>query len=814
MDNFTEKIDIDTKKTILSSNSLFLKTEAFLSQTKYILDIDFFLSKIAEHICLNFDKIFAGKDLTKYSNSSSCFKVETTDKSFKFLIKFGFETAGYNKNDIIFYKFLNESSEIRQNDTKIRNYIQKYNKFSVWLTPTQDLSKDVNLKKLYRLSSANGINFPLLTNQQMELISKENENVIVQGVAGSGKTNVCIEKLIWIASKNYGGKILYTTFSRGLLNDTKLKIDAFKRNLENFAKNYNTGNVTFLDNDHKKAIENYLGIFFFVNESDILKKIEKMIFFLENNVDYYLIEDLYNKNFEQKNFADEQFFVNQYLFNTKNHQITKQLHKLKNLSYEIIYKEIFGAVFGFYNVSTKQRISKEEYIELRKNSFDKTECEIIYNIAKDYENFLKEINYTNNNLASFDMVENNTKMAKYSVIIADEVQDFSQINLLLFKQLSLKMFCAGDALQMINPSYFSFKNLKNLLFEKDIISVAELKNNYRNTLKIQHIVDGLEDINIKTFGTHNFISSGKGVDNGTSTTTIYCNAANFKDLIAKSKYENFTIVVPSLEEKNHLRQILKNQEILTISEIKGLERETVLLYNLLSDNLQKWLQLNQIILNKKEADENSVYRYYFNIMYVGITRAKQNLFIVEDKSVPLFKNFFEKHFDCLNAENTINSLSKIISKIEYTQDEYIERIKEFIKHGQYDNAKFAANKITDDIVRNNEITKIEIYQNYVHYGKYREAGIRFWEKGLIDEAKNQFILSDDKILINLIDAVSQKNQSNLSYEIVKYYSDVKNSPVAKQFILDTLKRDCENLKSENKIIHESIKHIRSGKNGK
>ena len=814
MDSFLEKIDVDTKKTILSSSSLFLKTETFLSQTKYFLDIDFFLSKIAEHINQNFDKIFLKKNLKDYVNSSACFKVETTDKSFKFLIKFGFQFERYNRNDIIFFKFLHENIEVRQNDTKIKNYLQKNNKFSVWITPTMDSSAQVNFKKLYRLTNSYGINFPLLTDEQMKLIAKENENVIVQGVAGSGKTNVCVEKLVWLASKNYGGKILYTTFSRGLLNDTKLKIEAFKTNLKNFVENYNSRNVEFLDDDRKTAVENYLGIFFFVNDNDILKKIERIILFLENNVDYYLIEDLYIKNIQQKNFADEQFFVRNYLPNLKNHQITKHLQKLKNLSNEIIYKEIFGAVFGFYNENSKRRITKDEYIKLRKNSFDKTECEIIYDIALDYENYLSEINYTNNNLASFEMIENCVKTQKYSVVIADEVQDFSQINLLLFKKISLKMFCAGDALQMINPSYFSFRNLKNLLFEKDIISVAELKNNYRNTLKIQHIVDGLEDINIKTFGTHNFISSGKGIDTGTTTTAVYCNSSNFKNLIAKSKYENFTIVVSSLEEKTNLRQILKNQEILTISEIKGLERDTVLLYNLLSDNNQKWQQLNSIILNKKEADENSVYRYYFNILYVGITRAKQNLFVVEDKTISLFKTFFEKYFDSLNAESTINALSKIISKVEYTQDEYIERIKEFIKHGQYDNAKFAANKITDDLIRNNELTKIKIHQDYVQFGKYREAGIKFWEKGLIDDAKNQFVLSDDKILINLIDALSQKNQGNLSYEIVKYFNDVKNSPVARQFIIDTLKRDFENLKNENKTIHEKIKNIRSDKNGK
>lgn len=815
MGDFTKKIDVDVKKIILSSNSLVLKTEGFLMQTKYILNIDFFLSKIAENINKDFDKIFTNKNFEEYKNSSACFKVETNDKNFKLLIKFGFQFDNFNKRDIIFYKFLHEGTEIRQNDTKVKNYLNKNSIFSVFITATKDpLNTKINFNKLYRLSSQHGINFPLLSKEQLEIVTTENKNVIVQGVAGSGKTNVCIEKLVWIASKNYGGKILYTTFSRGLINDTKLKVEAFKNSLKNFLQELENKNVLFLDDDHKKAIENYLGIFFFVNEDNIIQKIKKMIFFFENNIDYFLIEDLYHKFFENKQFADEEFFTKTYLKNLKNHQLEKALQKLKNLSNEIIYKEIFGIIFGYFDELTKKRITLEEYIELRKNSFEKFECEIIFNLAIDYENYLIKNNFTNNNIASAKMLQNIEKISQYSLVVVDEVQDFSQVNLQLFKSIALKVFCTGDALQMINPSYFSFSYLKNLLYEKDIISVAELKNNYRNTLKIQEIIDGLEDINIKTFGTHNFISSGKGVESGTSTTAIYCNANNFANLIAKSKYDSFTVVVNSVAEKNMLRQILKNQEILTIAEIKGLERDTVLLYNLLSENAEKWSQLKNIILNKKQADENSVFRYYFNVFYVGISRAKQNLFVIEDKSISIFANFFKDYFICQNAENTINSLSKIISKIEYTQAEYLQRIAEFLKLEQFENAKFAANKITDDIVRNNEILKIEIYQNFVHYGKYREAGIKFWENGLIDEAKKQFVLSGDTILIDLIDAVSQKNQSNLSYEIVKYYNDVKENEIAKQFILETINNDLQNIKNEQKLISEKIKSIRGKKNGK
>ena len=69
--------------------------------------------------------------------------------------------------------------------------------------------------------------------------------------------------------------------------------------------------------------------------------------------------------------------------------------------------------------------------------------------------------------------------------------------------------------------------------------------------------------------------------------------------------------------KENLRKIFKKQEILTISEIKGLERETVLLYNILSDNFDKWKKLELFNINHKQADENSVYRYYYNLFYAA-----------------------------------------------------------------------------------------------------------------------------------------------------------------------------------------------------
>ena len=816
MEYSLQKFDVFTDKTILTSESQIYKTENFVRQTKYLQRFDFFLSKIAESVLKNINSNFANKTYSKDEEIKS-YLIQTLDKRFKFLVKFGYQLSSKNlqKKDIVFYKFLFDDV-LKQNDLRIANFLSSNPNFQIELIETKDICHLDEFNKLYLVSASTSINFPLLSKQQQSIVETPDKNVLVQGVAGSGKTNICISKLIYTACKNYGGRVLYTTFSRGLIVSTKLKVEMFKQELSSFVKQYEENKVEFLDKDHKKALENKFGIYFFSDDDEkILDKIKKIINFLNDHIDYFLIEDLYKKYIDKNaQFADENYFLNTYLKNIKNHQLAKEIKKLSDYSGEILYKEIFGMIFGFAkNDDYKNVLSQEEYVSLRAECFGKQDCKLIYALAMDYEKHCKENSLTDNNFASRQLLSKLQMVEKYSVVIADEVQDFSQINLLLFKKIALKVFCVGDALQMINPSYFSFSHLKNLLYSKDETQIAELKNNYRNTKKLEEIIDALGKINVELFGTHSFVLSGQSVDSGIKTKAVFVPDTNFVNLVAKGSFDNFTFVVSNQKQKENLRNIIKNQEILTVSEIKGLERDTIVLYNILSDNSQKWQQLEKYNTNHKLADENSVYRYYFNLFYVGVSRAKQNLFVVEQKEPKIFENFFRSEFQTEYAQNAIKVLNGIISKVEFTLQEYLERVQEFVNLEQFENARFTANKISDDAIRTKELHKIDIYQNYIHKGQYREAGIKFWEFGMIDEAKQQFKLSGDETLIELIDACTQNSTQNLNIDIVKYFVDVKDNNIARSFIADTVKRDVENLKKSFSETNKKFKSLKEKKNG-
>lgn len=794
-----------TEKTILSSECRIYKTERFISRTRRIAGIDFFLSKIAETIIFNYKKLTDEKN-------SHCF-IAKTEGGHSLYFRFGTDSINTElfDKDIIFFNYEDNQEAPRRNDQRLMQYIRSNTSFGIEIINTIAIFKKDEFNKIYNIANADQVNFPLLNEEQKQIVELEDKNVLVQGVAGSGKTNICINKIIFAACRAYQGKILYTTFSRALLFDVKNKVNILKTNIKKFIEDYKHGNVIFVDKHIRKSVENKLGIYLIEEtESKIIQKLQSIVKFLDSQVDYYLIEDFYAK-YISKDYskADENFFIKKYASDIKNYQLRAKLEQIKHLSLEVVYKEIYGMICGCCNFDFPDKILEfTKYADSRKDSFSKRTCDIIYSVALDYLKYLQNNKYVDNNIISRKLLKTIDIIPKYSLAIIDEVQDMTEINLYLLKTLTLKVFSVGDALQMINPTYFSFAALKRLLFEKDIVSVAELKNNYRNTKKITEIIEQLGEINVSKFGTHSFVIKGESVDTEVDTSAEYINDRTFIEQFTKNNYDNFTIIVSGHIEKEALRKKLKKQEILTVSEIKGLERDNVIMYNVLTGNYDKWDRLERMLIKRKSADENSVYRYYFNLFYVGVSRAKTHLYVVEEKTIPMFNELFNDYFDVVDSNAAIKSIAAIASVMEEDLDELIERINQFIKLEQYDNARFAANKIADDGERNDYLNVIEVNERFIRYGKHREAGVSYWGKNMLDEAKAQFVLSDDKVLIELIDACAAEDKGRLDIEIVKYLQLVGNNKAATNIILETVKGDLKLLQEQNRDINSKFRSIK------
>ena len=777
-------VKADVTRTVLTDEYAVYKTERFCTEYRELKDADAFVSKLT-------DALFLSKMTPESDPPSGSYRLQAGPHNLFFSVRSG---------DPVFFAYRSDDNKIRINDRRLSVYMSVHPEFEIALSESGLKPSEADFTKLYRVAEADGVNYPKLNPRQRAAVEAEDSSVLIQGVAGSGKTNLCIDKILFTASRNYAGKTLYTTYSRGLLTDTAKRVNTIKQNVDALLKAFDEKKVVVIGKDLKRALEYKLGVYL-LNDENRVEQLKSVRDYLENKVEFALIPDLYARYAKSgKTTADESFFMKE--FASSYNRVGGLFKKLTGIGAEIVYKEIYGYIHG---MKRDGALSEDRYVRERACDFTRAEAETIFRIAKEYSVFLKEHNAADNAMMAKELEEKGN-VPRYSVVVADEVQDFTETELSFLKSVSLKLFAVGDALQMINPSYFSFAFLKSLVWREGHKSV-ELKHNYRSTKKIAELTEKLGELNMSRFGTHNFVLRSRIVDSNVETSAVYVHGGAFRELLKKASLDGYTLIVGDRREKERLREALPSSEILTVSEAKGLEREVVILYNVLSGHIDKWSALEKARLNRKTADENSVYRYYFNLFYVGVTRAKSHLTVFESREIPFFKPFFETEFSAESAEGAITRLEKILERVETDDAELKRRVEEFIRLGQYDNAMIAADRIRDDVVRRESLEEVRVYSLFVNKGDYRGAGIAFWEKGMYAKAREMFSLSGNRGLIEFMDACIGKGNSALDYGIVSYFNEVTD-PSAGRLITETLNEDLEQMKKTQREVKQKLSSIR------
>lgn len=778
--------EIQTDSLVLSARHRVLKTERLLRETARLKSVDVMLDKVAGAILCNEARL-------PKRGEGELWIAKVAEHTFWFDLGEDLVFVGYESP---------VRSEVKE-DTRFVAYLADHAKLEVAVDLRRAVIPKEDYAKRYRLTPTDGVYFPALNEEQNALVLSDDVNVLAQGVAGSGKTNICIDKIIYCASRGYKGKVLYTTFSRGLLLDTASKVGVWQGDVLAVAEAIEKGKAIFADDNKQAAVANRLGLYPPADESrDIVVFLRSVAAFLQNNVEYRLILDLYAQlTGKNAKMADEEYFATRY---AKDSRGRGRLDKLRALGTEIVYKEIFGLIEGWCDPQDPRRtLSKQEYIDMRADSFGRAQCEEIYMLAEDYRRYAAKDGREDNNTLSRALLA--MELPTYSLVIADEVQDFAEVTLVLLAKLGRKLFCVGDALQMINPSFFRFAYLKRLLFDAETANVATLRANYRSGVKIQEILDGVGELNAEAFGTHAFVLAGQAVDDGQTVSATYVKDRSFAEGLAKREQEA-TLVVPDRAVKERLRRILPTQEILTVSEIKGLERDVVVLYHLLDTYEREWSTLSRRAISRKTADENSVYRYYFNLFYVGASRARKHLYLVEGQVPDLFGRLVATHFAEASGQDALSRLEQVAGK-KLDEAEQKQRIDQFVKLGQFANARTAALRLSNATY---EIKRIDIHAKLAEDGDLRGAGIAFWQMGALSDAKECFTLSGDEELISLMDAMSGQGEGKLDVHLLRYLPELKDDPKIIGLLAEVAKGDLEALRQQRRAVTTAMRQVKKG----
>jgi len=332
--------------------------------------------------------------------------------------------------------------------------------------------------------------------------------------------------------------------------------------------------------------------------------------------------------------------------------------------------------------------------------YDREIKEKLYGFVKDiYQPYLSENNlYDDNDLArGLRRAIHEDEVLPYDHVFIDEVQDLSELQILSLVELAdqpQNVYMTGDVSQIINPTLF-VKGRVGAIYKQRFEGIElnqdlTLNQNFRNGRRILDIVSKLLNIRQERLGTYTDDireESRAGEEFSGMPFYIERNKEMFiPTLNSWIGVPNVAIIVANERSKKILKteldlDISLETNIFTVQEVKGKEFYKAIIYNITSDYSDEW---HKIMEEDPTRDKSIVtkYMYYFNILYVAMTRAKHNIFLFEEKDTPIIRDIkplFEHLNDSLKSLMDISNYdtreSRYIQAQNYFDQEDYERAK-------------------------------------------------------------------------------------------------------------------------------------------
>lgn len=706
-------------------------------------------------------------------------RYETHDRQILEGRKFDLATSKYSKGNII-YDEKEEENLDNEIDNKYKNYNLDLNKYISRIVSIDELIKIGNEKAVYYLSD-----------EQFSCLDPKLDPLFIKGGAGTGKTTIGINKLYSLC--NQYEKIGYFTYSKYLKDEVKQHfenlcnqlsgVDKFKNNVE-----FNSINEFLFTTTYKRELRinelitfikfknwyyekiNRLGKFSKIKIElfDIWKEIRGVIkgivgknwsggeFDLENKISKEAIDILLSEKCIEVSKNKKYIFKMNYADILR---ITSKKVKKEEIRYEI---DSLDTIMLEY-IAVNEMISISEYLELSNDFsiYSIDERKLIYEIAEKYQKYINENGYVDENDIArkvlYGIAKGNIK--KYDYIMLDEVQDLTEIQLYTLYRLSKSeksFYMNGDLNQTINPTLFRINRIQSLFksFNKDIIfNERSMTTNYRNSSEIINFTNKIIELRNQFFAENE--SKIIGIRKSEDKPILLRKNKNNRDELFKFALERayVAIIVPDEEEKEKLNLILEENldkeeikgAVLTVNEIKGLEREYVICYNIISKFKNEWNEMIKKIDISKSKDINiSRFKFYFNILYVAITRAQDNICFYEDEED---LEFYEKLKNYITYIEQFDLIDVRLDK-ESNSDEYLKVAEDFERQENYDGA-----------IRNYRMSKTQ--------------------KGKISElrCKGKKLVSEGKI----IDAIGYFEKANEYYLIAECYVSLEKIELAAEY---------------------------------
>ncbi len=318
-----------------------------------------------------------------------------------------------------------------------------------------------------------------------------------------------------------------------------------------------------------------------------------------------------------------------------------------------LFEEFKGVITG--PPTDSPYLSKEDYLKLgiKQSIFSPAEREQVYGLFIKYLEFMQEQGYYDANILSYHyltLVE-----PRYDFVVVDEVQDLTNIQLqLILKSLrepSHFILC-GDSNQIVHPNFFSWSKLKTFFYQQeghtapaDLIRI--LHTSYRNSPEVTEVANRILKLKSARFGSidreSNYLVHSNAHNQGT-VLLLADDPALTRELNQKTRQSTrFAIIVMHPDQKAGAKAHFQTPLVFSIQEAKGLEYDNIILYNFTSDDAERFREISRGVshedlveneLSYARARDKSdksleIYKFHINALYVAVTRAVQNIYLVE-----------------------------------------------------------------------------------------------------------------------------------------------------------------------------------------
>ncbi|MGI1822051.1 UvrD-helicase domain-containing protein [Exiguobacterium sp. TRN 1102] len=302
-------------------------------------------------------------------------------------------------------------------------------------------------------------------------------------------------------------------------------------------------------------------------------------------------------------------------------------------------------------------LSKENYFKLKNRDSiftleERKKAITIYEKFDIYITHLNKLDYFEEGALIREVLER--EVSPFDYILIDEVQDLTELQFYFLLQKidsTENLFVCGDLHQTINPTYFNVGRIQSLyrfVSGNDMIENKILDCNYRSSENIVNFANELSQFRREVFSTNHewdYIE----IPQRSATKPPYLfkgEVDNIFEHIQDKGYVYVIVVNEQNKEKLLARYPYLESRVMTVSEAKGIENKHIITYNVFSSYVEEW---RNIFLKKdyKLKLNTELYRYYFNIVYVAITRARDVLGMIEDNLTYDLERWLSQHMEIM-----------------------------------------------------------------------------------------------------------------------------------------------------------------------